>query len=146
MADEPTVDVQGLARRLSDAIDAHYHPRKRPSDEKMAAEINELAGGEKKAISSVYLWQLRTGKNDNPQMAKLRAIANWLGLGVEDLLRDEVDENTRKKEKLLTLLNRENVRYMALRADGLSDKAIDSITAMIENARDIEGLPDGEVW
>jgi hypothetical protein len=33
---------------------------------------------------------------------------------------------------------------MALRADGLSDKAIDSITAMIENARDIEGLPDGE--
>jgi transcriptional regulator with XRE-family HTH domain len=144
MAEEPAVDAQGLARRLNDAIDAHYHPRKRPSDEKMATEITTLAGSKEKGISGVYLWQLRKGKVDNPQTAKLRAIANWLGLGVEDLLRDEVDENARKKEKLLALLSREKVRYMALRADGLSDKSIDGIIAMIESARDIEGLPDAE--
>lgn len=144
MSQEPTVDAQGLARRLTDAIDARYRPGKRPSDEKMAAEITALAGSKEKGISGVYLWQLRTGKVDNPQTAKLRAIANWLGLGVEDLLRDEVDENTRRKEKLLALLNREKVRYMAMRADGLSDKSIDGIIAMIESARDIEGLPDDE--
>jgi transcriptional regulator with XRE-family HTH domain len=141
MAEEPKVDAQGLARRLSDAIDARY-PQGRPSDEKMADEICQAVGP--KAISGVYLWQLRKGKAANPKMDKLRAIATWLGLGVEDLLRDEVDENTLKKERLLGLLTRDKVRHMALRADGLSDKALDSITAMIENAREIEGLPDGE--
>jgi transcriptional regulator with XRE-family HTH domain len=145
MAEEPAVDPQGLAHRLNDLINARYYPDKRPSDEKMAAEITALAGGSKeRGISGPYLWELRKGKAANPHAVKLRSVADWLGCGIEYLLRGDVDEGARAKEKLLALLTREKVRYMAMRADGLSDRSIDSIIAMIESARDMEGLPTAD--
>jgi len=59
-----------LARKVAKLIEAAGDP----SYETLAQEIKDLGGP---TVSGTYLWQLRTGKRDNPTFQHLTALAHY---------------------------------------------------------------------
>jgi hypothetical protein len=101
--------------------------------------INETAG--ERVISSTYVWQLRTGRRDNPTQKHLSALASFFGVSpMYFFLQAEADRDAVPPE-LIAALKNDEVRDMVLRTVGLSDRALRAIRDMIENARAVEGLP-----
>ena len=93
-------------------------------------------------ISRIYIWQLRTGAKDNPTKRHIEALADFFDVPVAYFFDDDEGAQIRAELELLTALKDGDVRSLALRAHGLSPDALAAITAMVENARHIEGLAD----
>ena len=68
-----------LARRL-DYLFRTAHPavRKGYTPAEVAAALNEAAG--ERVTSGTYLWQLRTGRKDNPTYKVLTGLADFFGV------------------------------------------------------------------
>jgi transcriptional regulator with XRE-family HTH domain len=129
-----------LADRL-DHLFRTVHPQGRgPYNHAEVAEaINEAAGGN--VISATYVWQLRTGRRDNPTRKHLSALAAFFGVSPVYFFGDAEAGRDDEQARLITVLKDDAVRDMALRAAGLSDRSLKAIADMIENARAVEGLP-----
>ncbi len=129
-----------LADRL-DHLFRTVHPKDRGpyTPAEVAEGINKTVGD--RTISSTYIWQLRTGRRDNPTQRHLSALAAFFGVSpmyffdVAETDRDAVGPD------LVAALKDDDVREMALRAAGLSDRSLRAIRDMIESARVVEGLP-----
>lgn len=143
MSDEPGSGPGVLARRL-DHLFRTVHPGSGdPFTYKQVADaINADAGS--KIISPNYLWQLRKGERTEPSHSRLVAIARFFGVDVSYFSDDQAAERTDEQLELVTALRDQGVRRIALRAAGLSPGSLRAILAMIENARQIERLPDAE--
>jgi transcriptional regulator with XRE-family HTH domain len=118
------------------------HPKDRGpyTPAEVADAINAAAG--ERVVSGTYLWLLRTGQRDNPTMKHLIAIARFFAVPPTYFFPDDsLDENAVPAE-LAAALGDAQVREMALRAAGLSDRSLKAITDMIKNARSVEGLPE----
>ena len=124
VAEEPLSAGRLLADRL-DYLFRTVHPKDRGpyTPAEVAQAINVTAG--ERVISSTYVWQLRTGRRDNPTQKHLSALGAFF---------DAVPP------ELIAALKNDEVRDMALRTVGLSDRALRAIKNMIENARAVEGL------
>jgi transcriptional regulator with XRE-family HTH domain len=95
-------------------------------------------------VSGTYLWLLRTGQRDNPTMKHLIAIARFFAVPPTYFFPDDtLDENAVPAE-LMAALGDAQVRVMALRAAGLSERSLKAITDMIDSARSVEGLPESD--
>lgn len=129
-----------LADRL-DRLFRTIHPKDRGpyTPAEVAEEINKVAG--ERVISSTYIWQLRTGRRDNPTQKHLSALAAFFG--VSPMYFFDVTETDRDAvgPDLVAALKDDDVREMALRAAGLSERSLRAIRDMIESARVVEGLP-----
>jgi transcriptional regulator with XRE-family HTH domain len=138
--EEPSSKPGIVAQRLEHLFQT-VHPRDREpySNRDVAEEINRRAGTH--VISATYLWQLRTGKRDDPTHSRLSAVADFFGVSPMYFYDDAVAERADEQMELLSVLRDEGVRHMALRADGLSAKSLAAITRMIEHSRELEGLP-----
>jgi|SRR5579875_3257639 len=140
MAKEPR-PVRGLLADRLDRLFRMVHPKDRGpyTPAEVAETINETSG--QKVISSTYVWQLRTGRRDNPTQKHLSALAAFFGVspmyffGDAEVARDAVPPD------LVAALRDDEVREVALRAAGLSDRSLRAIRNMIESARAVEGLP-----
>ncbi len=130
-----------IAQRL-DHLFATVHPRGRgPYTLREAADaINQAAGT--RLISPTYLWQLRNGQRTEPSHSRLAAIAEFFGVDVRYFSHDETAQRTDEQLDLLVALRDSGVKTIALRAAGLSGSSLETIRAVIENARRLEGLPD----
>jgi transcriptional regulator with XRE-family HTH domain len=129
-----------LAAKL-DRLFRTMHPRDR--GEYGYAEVAEAiraSGGP--TISAMYLWQLRHGVRDNPTKRHLEALASFFGVPPGYFFDGQVAARVEAELELLRAMRDAAVHQMALRAWGLSPKAISAITEMIESARRFEGLPD----
>lgn len=117
------------------------HPKDRGpySNPEVAEAINHKAG--RQILSPTYLWQLRTGKRDDPTYSRLRALAEFFGVPAMYFYEDATAERTDDQLELLSALRDQGVRHLALRADGLSPKSLEAIIRMVESARELEGLP-----
>ena len=104
------------------------------------AEAIRARGGP--TISATYVWQLRRGLRDNPTKRHLEALASFFGVPPAYFFDDAVTKQIDSELALLTALRDSSVRRMALRASGLSPKSLGALTAMVERARELEGLPD----
>ena len=68
---------------LADRLD-HLFRTRHPKDRgpftpaEVATSINQAAG--QRVISSTYVWQLRTGRRDNPTQRHLSALASFFGI------------------------------------------------------------------
>jgi transcriptional regulator with XRE-family HTH domain len=128
---------------LADRVDYLFrtvHPKDRGpyTPAEVAEAINEAAG--ERVISSTYIWQLRTGRRDNPTQKHLSALASFFGVSpVYFFQQGEADRDAVPPE-LIAALRNDEVRDMALRTVGLSGRALRAIKDMIENARAVEGL------
>ena len=130
-------------RLLADRLDHLFrtvHPKDRGpyTPAEVAEAINETVG--ERVISSTYVWQLRTGRRDNPTQKHLAALAAFFGVSPMYFFPQTEADRSAVPPELVAALKNDDVRDMALRAAGLSDRALRAIKDMIENARAVEGL------
>lgn len=132
---------RSLAEKL-DYLFATVRPDKGEFTHEQVASALREAGGP--TISATYVWQLRKGLRDNPTKHHLEALADFFGVSPSYFFDEAAAEKIDAELALLTALRDTSVRAMALRASGLSAGSLEAIRAIIEQARRIEGLPDGE--
>lgn len=131
---------------LPDRLD-HLFRVKHPEDRgpftpaEVAAAINQAAG--ERVISSTYVWQLRTGRRDNPTQRHLSALAAFFGVSPMYFFDQAETDRSAVPPDLVVALQNDDLRDMTLRATGLSERSLRAIKEMIESARAVEGLPDG---
>jgi transcriptional regulator with XRE-family HTH domain len=130
-----------LAERLEHLFQTVHPGQKKPfSNPEVARFINEAAG--EQVISQAYLWQLRKGIKRNPTLQHIAALAAFFGetpMYFFDTSDGAAPDPLR--EQVRTVLDEDKVRTIALRAIGLSEETLQAIQALIDRARELEGLP-----
>ncbi|RJQ84662.1 hypothetical protein [Amycolatopsis panacis] len=125
--------VRRIDLRLNELISALYpDPHTRPGFAKLAKEIHESSG---RSISGTYLWELSTGKKWNVTLEQLDVLAEFFGVPPEYFVNDQVADRVHSQLRLAMALRDAQVRSIALRADGLSADALNSISEMVDEAR-----------
>ena len=139
-----TRSPNGLFAERLDRLFRTVHPKDRGpyTPAEVADAINEAAGG--KVVSGTYLWLLRTGERDNPTMKHLISIARFFGVPPTYFFPDDAMQRDALPAEVTAALSDDKVREVALRAAGLSDRSLNAITDMIDSARTVEGLADGD--
>lgn len=126
---------------LADKIDQLFHVVRRPdreqySNEEVARACREATG---ESFSTTYLWQLRTGRRDNPTKRHLEALAQFFGVPPAYFFDDEQSTKIAEELALLGALRDAGVRDVALRAVTLSADGLDTISDMIDAIARREG-------
>ena len=129
-----TQDGPGGRRTLAEKIDILFHTVRRPSREmfsndEVATACREATG---ESFSATYLWQLRTGRRDNPTMRHLEALAQFFEVPVAYFFDDDQSTAIARELELLGVLRDAGVRNVALRALTLSPEGIDTLNDMID--------------
>jgi transcriptional regulator with XRE-family HTH domain len=130
---------------LADRLD-HLFRTRHPKDRgpftpaEVAAGINQSAG--ERVISSTYIWQLRTGRRDNPTQRHISALAAFFDISPVYFFDETETDRGAVSPELIAALQNDELRDMTLRATGLSERSLRAIKEMIESARAVEGLPD----
>ncbi len=119
---------------LAAKIDQLFHVVRRPdreqySNEEVAKACREATG---ESFSTTYLWQLRTGRRDNPTKRHLEALAQFFGVPPAYFFDDEQSTKIAEELALLGALRDAGVRDVALRAVTLSADGLDTISDMID--------------
>ena len=83
------------------------------------------------AISHTYIWQLRTGRRDNPTVQHLTALATYFGVPVAYFLDDEQTRRIDAQLALLRTIRDAGVTEIALRAADISPAGRDRISELI---------------
>jgi transcriptional regulator with XRE-family HTH domain len=119
---------------LADKVDRLFHVVRRPdrepySNEEVAKACREATG---ESFSTTYLWQLRTGRRDNPTKRHLEALARFFGVPPAYFFDDEQSTKIAEELALLGALRDAGVRDLALRAVTLSADGLDTISDMVD--------------
>ena len=129
-----------LAEKLDHLFTVVHPPKGEYTHEQVATAIEQSGGP---TISATYLWQLRTGKRDNPTKKHLEALSGFFGVPPSYFFDEETAAVVDAELELLTALRDERVRELATRAAGLSAETLDALIDMTRRARQLEGLPAG---
>jgi transcriptional regulator with XRE-family HTH domain len=140
MGEEADAPRSVIAQRL-DHLLATVHPAGRGPYllREVVDGINTAAG--EKLISVAYLSQLRLGQRAKPSFQVLRAIARFFGVPEAYFSDDFTAAQADEQLEVLRAIRDDRIRAIALRAAGLSERSLEAVQALVENARDIEGLP-----
>jgi transcriptional regulator with XRE-family HTH domain len=95
-------------------------------------------------ISASYLNQLRTGVKDNPTKRHIEALATFFGVPAAYFFDDDAAARIDAELDLLAALRDSGVRQIAMRAAGLPPQGLESVRQIIELARSVSGLQDGD--
>ncbi len=130
-----------LAERL-DELFTTMHPAggREYSYAHVARAVEELGAPK---VSATYIWQLRTGKRDNPTKRHIEALAAFFDVPPAYFFDDQVAEQIRGQLQLLATLRDRGVRQVASRAAGLSARGLQAVDEMIKQVRALEGLEAG---
>ncbi|HEX4791249.1 MAG TPA: helix-turn-helix domain-containing protein [Actinospica sp.] len=127
-------EAPGAGSSLAEKIDTLFQVVRRPNREQFSheevAKACRAATGE--TFSATYLWQLRTGRRDNPTKRHLEALAQFFHVPVAYFFDDDQGSAIAKELELLGALRDAGVRSVALRAVNLSPQGIDTISDMID--------------
>lgn len=126
--------TQPPSQTLAAKIDALFRAVRRPnreqySHEEVAKACREATG---ESFSATYLWQLRTGRRDNPTKRHLEVLAQFFQVPVAYFFDDAQGAAITKELELLTALRDAGVRNIALRAVNLSPEAVGTISDIID--------------
>lgn len=97
-------------------------------------------------ISHTYIWQLRTGRRDNPTVQHLTGLATFFGVPVAYFLDDAEARKIDSQLALLTTLRDAQVAEIALRAADVSPSSRDTIGELVRKVWELErrrGKTDG---
>ncbi|MET8340855.1 XRE family transcriptional regulator [Streptosporangium canum] len=132
MTDEQ--DRAPVAGTLSDRIDHLFQVVRRPSGEQHSHEEVAKACREStgETFSATYLWQLRTGRRDNPTKRHLEALAAFFQVPPAYFFDDEQGAVIAKELELLGALRNSAVRDVALRAVNLSEEGLGTVADIID--------------
>jgi transcriptional regulator with XRE-family HTH domain len=126
-----------LAEKINYLFTVVHPPGREYTHEQVATAIEESGGP---TISATYLWQLRTGKRDNPTMRHLEALSGFFGVPPSYFFDEDTAARVDDQLELLVALRDDHVRQVAILANGLSTETLETITTMLERARQLEGL------
>ncbi|MFD7089924.1 XRE family transcriptional regulator [Streptomyces sp. NPDC059896] len=119
---------------LADKIDGLFRAVRRPnreqySHEEVARACREATGD---SFSATYLWQLRTGRRDNPTKRHLEALARFFDVPVAYFFDGGQGAAIARELELLAALRDAGVRSVALRAVNLSPESVGTISDLID--------------
>jgi transcriptional regulator with XRE-family HTH domain len=138
MGDASRSKPGSLAERLNRLFETVHPAGRGPySNEEVASAIREQGGD----ISRAYLSYLRNGERTNPTLQHLQALARFFGVTAAYFFDDDVAAEVNAQLHIAVALRDAEVRAVALRAVGLSPKALQAVVAIIEEVRSLEGLP-----
>ncbi|WP_069811739.1 helix-turn-helix domain-containing protein [Streptomyces sp. TP-A0874] len=127
---EPDSAVTTLAEKIDALFRVVRRPNREPySNEDVARACREVTG---ESFSATYLWQLRTGRRDNPTKRHLEALAQFFQVPVAYFFDDEAGREIAEELELLGALREAGVRSVALRAVNLSPEGVGTISDMID--------------
>jgi transcriptional regulator with XRE-family HTH domain len=132
--DAPNPD--GLLARRLDHLFRTVHPatRKPFTPAEVAAAMNKAAG--ERVTSGTYLWQLRTGRKDNPTYKVLIGLAGFFGVSPTYFFDDVTAGRGVLPPEVVAALRDDAVRDIALRAAGLSERSLQVIAETVGLARE----------
>ncbi|MGW5445352.1 helix-turn-helix domain-containing protein [Streptomyces asiaticus] len=108
------------------------HPQDRGpySNQEVAKLLHERGGP---TLSHVYLWQLRTGRRDNPTRRHLEALAEFFGVPVAYFFDDGIAVQVESTFALWQgLKNNQQVQKIAMRAVHLSPEGQAAVLGVVE--------------
>ncbi|WP_244199900.1 helix-turn-helix domain-containing protein [Amycolatopsis thailandensis] len=119
---------------LTSRIDRLFQVVRRPngeqhSHEEVARACRESTG---ESFSAAYLWQLRTGRRDNPTKRHLEALAAFFQVPPAYFFDDEQGRALAEEIELLGALRNNAVRNLALRAVTLSEEGLGTVADIVE--------------
>ncbi|MFJ5228754.1 XRE family transcriptional regulator [Kitasatospora sp. NPDC088391] len=127
---EPEAGASTLAAKLDRLFDVVRRPdREQYSHEEVARACREATG---ESFSATYVWQLRTGRRDNPTKRHLEALAQFFQVPPVYFFDDRQSARITEELALLGALRNAGVREVALRAVTLSPEGLGTISDMIE--------------
>ncbi|MFI7603376.1 helix-turn-helix domain-containing protein [Actinoplanes sp. NPDC049681] len=89
-------------------------------------------------ISHTYIWQLRTGRRDNPTVQHLTGLAGYFGVPVAYFLDDDEARKIDGQLQLLRTLKDAQVTEIALRAADVSPSSRDTIGELVRKVWELE--------
>jgi transcriptional regulator with XRE-family HTH domain len=121
---------QSLAEKIERLFQLVRKPtRDQYSNDEVARACRETTG---ESFSTTYLWQLRTGKRDNPTKRHLQALAQFFDVPAAYFFDDEDGRRIGTELELLGALRDAGVRDVALRAVRLSPDGLGTISDLID--------------
>lgn len=140
MAKEAPEPESVFARRL-DQLFRTVHPedRKPYTPAEVAEAINEAAG--ERIASPTYMWQLRTGRSDNPTYKVLVGLSRFFGVSPAYFFDETDTARDALPPEVALALKSEAVRELAVDAAELSDGALHAVRQIITSTRVIEDQP-----
>lgn len=139
--DTPTAPGQRstLALRL-DGLFRTVRPKGRQwTNAEVADELKERVPTLK--VGAVYLSQLRTGKRSNPSHELLSALANFFGVSVAYFFDEKLANSVQAELAAVEAMKHAGVRSVAMRAAGLREDNLKAISAIMDQYRQMQGLP-----
>lgn len=129
-----------LARRL-DHLFKTVHPKDRKpyTHAEVANAINKAAG--ERLASTTYIWQLRTGRSDNPTYKLLVGLSRFFGVSPAYFFDEAETARDAVPAEVTLALKNDRVRDIALDAAGLSGHSLDAVRQLIASARALESQP-----
>jgi transcriptional regulator with XRE-family HTH domain len=128
-----------IAERLDHLIATVHEPGRGPYT------LREISNGVSKTTGEVvsvqYLSQLRLGQRTKPSYSKLKAVSAFFGVDVNYFSEDSAAQQTDEQLEGLAAMRDASVLDVALRVNGLSEKSLLAVRAMIDSLRGLEGLP-----
>lgn len=115
---------------IAEKLDRLFRASGRPEPSYMTV-AEAIRSGQGVAISHTYIWQLRTGRRDNPTVQHLTALAGYFGVPVAYFIDDEVTRRVDGQLALLRSLRDAGVTEIALRAADVSPEGREVITEAI---------------
>ncbi|MEY9962498.1 transcriptional regulator with XRE-family HTH domain [Streptacidiphilus sp. MAP12-16] len=129
---EEDASAETLASKIDRLFQIVRRPgdqRERYSNEEVAKACREVTG---ESFSATYLWQLRTGRRDNPTKRHLEALAHFFQVPPAYFFNDEQGAAITQELELLGALRDAGVRNVALRAVNLSPASLETISDVID--------------
>ncbi|MFF7633004.1 helix-turn-helix domain-containing protein [Kitasatospora sp. NPDC008050] len=133
--------VRTLQERLNALFETVHPPGRGPYSNHEVADMLRERGGV--SPSHVYLWQLRTGRRDNPTRRHLEALAGFFGVPVAYFFDDSTADRVTAELAFVSELRTSGVQRVAMRVAGLSPQSMEQVLATVEQLRVQEGLPVG---
>lgn len=138
MAEMGHSDGRSLADRLNRLFETVRIPDRGPYSNEEVAKAIRAQGGD---ISRAYLSYLRNGERSNPTLQHLEALARFFGVAPAYFFDNDVAAEIDAELDIVVAMRDAGVRSVALRAAGLSLKGLHAVAAIIDEVRELEGLP-----
>ena len=123
---------------IAEKLDCLFQEFKNPQGKEYTYQ--EIEEGTGRAVTSTYVWKLRTGKASNPGFRVLKALSEFFQVPVSYFFEDDVSPDYLQEMKLASQLRKQGVAQIALRASDLDARGQQAVLEMIEYVRKAQGL------
>lgn len=139
----PAKEPGGLLAQRLDHLMRTVHPagRKPYSNAEVADAINAAAG--EQVAGTTYIWQLRTGRKDNPTYRVVVGLARLFGVPPQYFFDEAETGRGAVPPEVAVALTDDRVRGIALGVSGLSGHSLAAVEQLIASVRALEDQPRG---